>query len=379
MSNMKSERTSNFELMRIISMLLIIIYHVLAHGSFVEKSSSGSMYVYMFIHSLVVIGVNSFVLLTGYFQYNKHIKLTKIMALNNADWFYRVLFLCLVLFFNIEVGHDITKVEIIKSFLPIDYGIYWFINCYIILYLISPLLNKIIVVSNKRQHLVTIVTLSLIFSIVPTLTHQEVVYNLYGRSLSTFILLYFIGSYIAKYPIENDIKKLSKTAIKTISIGGYILCAVILTMCFVMSKNLTDIGSISSEIAKIFIELYFSYSSPIVIIESVFYFYIFKMMSFSNKFINKISICTIGIYLVHENIYVRENLYNYLGITKIGQFSYKHVLLLFGLALSLFVISLIVEKLRLIIFTFIYKRKISTKLRNSYQNYFKKLGLNMPW
>ena len=65
MSNIKNERVSNFELMRIISMLLIVIYHVLIHGSFIEKSSGGSMYIFMFIHSLVIIAVNSFILITG--------------------------------------------------------------------------------------------------------------------------------------------------------------------------------------------------------------------------------------------------------------------------------------------------------------------------
>ena len=166
---------------------------------------------------------------------------------------------------------------------------------------------------------------------------------------------------------------------KTISIIGYILCAIILTMCFAMSYNFANIGDGFSELAKIFKELCLDYNSPIVLLESVFYFYIFKTMSFKNKIINKMSMCMIGIYLIHENIYVRENIYSYLGITKIKYFDYKHILLIFIVAICLFIIGFIIEMIRLIIFKFIYKRKISIKFRIAYQNYFKRLGLNMPW
>lgn len=288
-------RESNFELMRIVSMFFIVIYHVIIHGYFIEKSSSAAMYIFIFIHSLVIIGVNSFILITGYFQYNKRIKLKKVIALNNATWFYRALCLCLILLLNINIGHNITLIEKIKNFMPIDYGTYWFINCYIILYLISPLLNRIIATCSKRQHLKIIVLLGFIFSIIPTLTHQEAISSVYGRSTVNFILLYFIGSYIAKYPIENEIKKISKTALRTISIFGYILCAVLLTMCFSMSRNLANIDSVFSEISSIFSELCLSYSSPIIILETIFYFYIFKTISFKSKIINKISVGMIGI------------------------------------------------------------------------------------
>lgn len=379
MKNKTTIRQTNFELMKIISMFYIVIYHVMIHGKFLAHSDGKITYILIFIHSLIIIGVNSFVMVTGYFQYNKKIKLTKIISINNATWFYKVLFLSLVLIFNVDVVNQISTIDKFKTIMPIDYGIYWFINCYIVLYMISPLLNKIIENTNRKQHLKIIALLCFLFSLIPTLTSQEAIQTDIGRSTINFILLYFIGSYIAKYPIEEKFKALSKTALRTISIIGYILCAILLVMCFSISTNLNGLSSIMTEIAKIFDGLCFSYSSPLIIIETIFYFYIFKTISLKNKFINKIAKYTIGIYLIHENIYVRDNLYNYLGILKIKNIYIKQILLMIGVSIVLFIISMFIEIVRTTIFKFIYTRKLSKKIRESYQKYFKNLGINMPW
>ena len=356
MKNKTTIRQTNFELMKIISMFYIVIYHVMIHGEFLAKSTGKITYILIFIHSLIIIGVNSFVMITGYFQYNKKIKLTKIISINNATWFYKVLFLLLILMLDLDVAKQISTIDKFKTIMPIDYGIYWFINCYIVLYLISPLLNKIIETTNRKQHLKIIVLLCFLFSLIPTLTNQEAIQTDIGRSTINFILLYFIGSYIAKYPIEKNLKSLSKTALRTISIIGYILCAILLVMCFSISTSLNGLDSIMTEIAKIFDGLCFSYSSPLIIIETIFYFYIFKTLSLKNKFINKISKYTIGIYLIHENIYVRDNLYRYLGILKIKNIYIKQLLLMVGISVVLFIISALIEMVRTKIFEFIQEK-----------------------
>ena len=66
----KKERTSNFELMRIISMLFIVMYHVIVHGKISTEAVGSYKFIINFILSILIVHVNSLVFLTGYFSIN---------------------------------------------------------------------------------------------------------------------------------------------------------------------------------------------------------------------------------------------------------------------------------------------------------------------
>lgn len=72
------DRESQFELLRIVSMLFIVIGHFLIRidiaGYFAPYSLNISNVLYTLIYSSVVIGVNLFVLITGYFGIHKIIR-----------------------------------------------------------------------------------------------------------------------------------------------------------------------------------------------------------------------------------------------------------------------------------------------------------------
>ena len=77
-----SIRESNFELMRIVSMILIIIWHIILHGHMIENSRNYAIRTYLsMIQYLIVIHVNSFVILSGYFQSKSRFKLSKLLSL----------------------------------------------------------------------------------------------------------------------------------------------------------------------------------------------------------------------------------------------------------------------------------------------------------
>ena len=92
---MNKSRQSNFELMRIISMVFIVMWHFLYHGGLFNNSVGVTNYLSVILYALLIIHVNSFVLLTGYFNHDKSFKLSKIVKLNNSMWFYKVLILVL--------------------------------------------------------------------------------------------------------------------------------------------------------------------------------------------------------------------------------------------------------------------------------------------
>ncbi len=372
-------RESQFELMRIISMLFIVLYHILVHGKIFEHAT-GSMSLFLaFVESLILVHVNSFVLVSGYFQCKGKLKLGKAIKINNMTWFYKVVMMLVLIATSLIAKPDI--IIRLHTYLPIDYGTYWFINSYLILYLISPILNKIINSSSKKNLQKVILTLFIIISVLSTVT-RDVFYNtLTGRSLCTFILLYFIGAYIRNYPISDSyfMKPFSNNAKRLIYFSTYLFAAIMSTFCWLGYTYLHPLGAFANEVGSILSFNHVSYASPIVIIQSIGYFLYFSTLNFKNKFINKVSSSTLAVYLISENIFLREMIYDKIGLTKITNITISLILEILIATIVIFIICTLIEILREKIFRLIYNSKIAKKNRVFYQNYFKKLGLNIEW
>ena len=61
---MKNERQSNFELMRIVSMIFIILWHIICHGRIIENCMSLEIKsIFKFMRYIFIVHVNSFVIL----------------------------------------------------------------------------------------------------------------------------------------------------------------------------------------------------------------------------------------------------------------------------------------------------------------------------
>ena len=85
------ERKSNFELLRIIAMFMIIFHHISVHSNFNNLTTTNLLYL-KFIQIGGKIGVNIFVLISGYFLINtERIKINKIFKLWGQMLFYSLL------------------------------------------------------------------------------------------------------------------------------------------------------------------------------------------------------------------------------------------------------------------------------------------------
>ena len=58
---------SNYELLRVIAMIFIVIWHVIIHGNLVERTTGAVNFVINAILLFVIVHVNIFMLLTGYY------------------------------------------------------------------------------------------------------------------------------------------------------------------------------------------------------------------------------------------------------------------------------------------------------------------------
>lgn len=372
---MEVKRNSNFELMRIVSMFLIVISHVIGHGKIIDNSfyAPGIKEIFTFLNIITLVHVNSFILVTGYYQSTSTFKQKKIWKLITEIIFYDIGILLLLMLFKV-IPFD--KNLIIKYILPIELimNSYWFIKYYIILYFLSPYINTAINSFSKKQFRNLLLILTIISSILPFLCGLKAIGN-NGYSLYQFIYMYLIGSYLRKYQLEDNYigKRLSPNLMKLILTVILILSILANYLLQKAGNSLHGINFTLDIISDNIKTTTMLYNNPFVVVQSICYFYLFKMSSFNNKIINKLSNLTIGIYLIHDNQHLRPHLYKWLKIDNGYIYSYKFIIYAFLIAILIFLVSALIELIRQLIFNLISKLKISKKIRKKYYDWFNSL------
>lgn len=368
--NREKERNSSYELMRIVSMFLIVLYHIILHGKVLENcQNEGLKIIFEFIEFVTLVHVNSFILVTGYYQVESNFKQSKIWSLLNANWFYRVLIVILLLTFNIV---SIDKVSLIKETFPINLNEYWFFKNYLLLYCLTPFINKGIEKLNKSTYQKMIIVSFIIFSIVPSVTGGSYFDNS-GFTLYQFVFLYMVGAYLKKYPLSKSyiFKVMSKNMYKLILIFILFTCVFSNYILYKYSMSVSSMNTVLGEISSYVSRASTLYNNPFVIIQSICFFEYFGTFTIKNRYINKLASLVFGIYLIHDNNFSRGLIYTYLKINNGPIYSYKFIFYVFFIAVLIYAICAVIEYIRQKLFKKIYNFKLSKMIREKYYEFIK--------
>lgn len=357
------KRSSNLELLRIISMLMIIAHHFAVHGGFniVEKEFGINKIIIQILSSGGKFGVNLFVLITGCFLINSKFNLKKLIALIIQNLFYSVIILLVFSIFPLEITIGIKK--IIKSFFPIIYSLNWFITVYIILYIFTPFINKFINIISKQEYLKLIFLLITLCSFIPTFSLG----NLAFSELSWFLMLYLIGGYFKLYP-NNYTEKVLFNFMYGI-LFYLLICISFIVFDFLGIKYYFFVKG----------AVYFAGQKSFpLLISSIGIFLGFKNLKIKNmKVINKIASTTLGIYLIHDNFLVREFLW--LKFFKVYEHFYDKNLLFysFKIIFLVFISCMMLDFIRQFLFKYsinIFLEKYFDRIFSFFERYLEKLS-----
>jgi len=349
-STLKKQRQSNFELLRIISMFLIIAHHYVLHSDLLNMGIVPNKIVADFLVIGGKVGVNCFILISAYFLVDSEFKIKRLLKLILQTLFYSIIFLVLFSAFNII---DISQINKTAFIFPIIFSTYWFVTAYIGLYVLSPFLSRIIHSFDKKilSKLIIIMTLLL------TSFSNIFMTNPFFSDLIWFIYLYFIASYCKYYFADKKITTISHLIIAIIA---YI-------SVYVLSISFSMLGT-NIEILAPYYRYIISINTFPILICSLALFLFFKNIRIkTSKFINLIASTSLGIYLIHDNIFVRNYLWHkiwkvntYIEIP-ILQFIFKSIIAV----LFTFIICLLIELMRMY---FIEKNIFKLKFLDRYFN-----------
>lgn len=324
-TNEKKEplRNSSIELLRIISMLMIVLHHFASYGEFSFDNTTLSIprFWWNIMEMGGKLGVDVFVLISGYFLVKSKggfFNIKRILKFWGQIIFYSI---SIYLIFGILGISEWSIMSLVKTCFPITFSAWWFASTYFVLYIIHPFLNILLQKLDKSTYQKLLVTVLILWCIIPTFTTS----SYQGNSLLWFIALYCVAGYVRLFGLNNlFIKKHYLGLWFLFSLLRYLSCVALVLLG-------TRIPFASSH------SLYFyNQNSIFTFLSALALFMYFEKTNIGyHKWINVIASATFGVYLIHDSKIIRPLLW--LDVFKNAQYQESIMLIPYSIIVVLVV------------------------------------------
>ena len=314
-------RLSNIELLKVIALILIIFAHTIPYYGdesadyYIDIDFASNNFQHVLISCFAYfgqLGNTIFIFCSAYFLVDsKMVKGKKILYIIVDTFVISIIYLCGFL----AAGYKLSAGTIALQFIPITSRFNWFIGCYLIMYAVHPLLNKIIHGTSKRNLLIFNIFIFILYNILEFLG-GEIINMFYYTHLVGFICLYFFAGYV-KLHMQGF---MNRTKLQAIILVSCIVClaAFILLMEFLglkidfLSKRVNNWNEISN---------------PFMIGIAISSFALFSKLNFQSKFVNYLSSLSLLVYIIHENklfrTFAKPRVFQFIY----EKFTYNHLVL----------------------------------------------------
>ena len=328
-----NRRNYGIDLLRLHSMFLVTILHVLGHGGVLNASQGINNSLAWLLEISAYCAVDCFAIISGFVCYSDEEKTYRYRKFIS---FWLQVF---VYSFGIALAAYIIKPQsmslkdVLKFAIPVATKKYWYVSAYAGLFFVIPWLNKLVRTCSKREYII-VLSLIVLFSI------QSLIYDpyslMYGYSFVWLVILYILGAFLKKYNIPHLIK--NKTWI------------IILVSCIL----LTWVWKNSSPILP---DIFVNYISPTTLLVAISYVCIFSNFHFgenATRIIHILSPAAFGVYLIHEQEIVRDNLISQSFIWIASSTPLLLAFQVLGCAFGIFAVCLLIEIIRRYIFKIVH-------------------------
>ena len=322
----QNNRDSNIELARIVAMAMIVIWHFILHGlqgedRFLAIDSFGPLhadqYIQLGISTLCIVGVNLFVLISGFYKIK--LKWKSILNYYLLCMFWNAVILAISCAYQSVSPKDIINVFFISKMSN------WFFRAYFILLLVSPILNYAMAAFSIKQFRIIVLILLILTCVSGWLFHNG---NSDGYNAYQLLTIYVFGGYIAKEEFFNKIK--SGQALLLFFAFSALNYISMMAVYYLFGKEITTL-------------LHYNYL--LLILQSVSLFCFFKQMKLKSPAVNIVASTVVAALFVQQAIEVPLYAYIHSDYMSNG-FTGKLFLFLAAVFIAIFIVAFVIEGLR---------------------------------
>lgn len=308
---MKKERERNYEILRIIAMLMIVCLHYLSKGGALANPSgrlTASGYTAWFIEAFCLVAVNVYVLISGYFGicekedlHESKIKITNVLKrtirIYLQVWFYSVV---IGVIFMLSGLQEFDIYTVFMYVFPVSTEHYWFATAYLLLTLLMPFLNVGFDRIEKRSMQGILGCMLLVFCVAKTVLPMQLPWDHKGYDAFWFVFLYLTGAYLRRYGVKWITNR-------TRAILLYVFSTFIIFASFLVIRSLY----LRTGMLEDFISYSYSYNFLFSYLASIGLLLAFKANTKKDKtktcgpVLQTISGAAFGVYLIHEHVNLR--------------------------------------------------------------------------
>ncbi len=303
-------RDQRFDCLKLLSMFGIVTIHGIYRSGILEQCDRFSLewFAISVIYTFFFAMTNVFVLTSAHFMHNKSIRMDKVWNIVLLTTGYS----CLIYILLVCIGSvDFSIITFVSCMLSVFTNQYWFIGAYLILYLLTPYINKLLAQLTEQELRKLCFVLFFTMSIIPTFLIFLPVSTLFdadaGKGIIWFVSMYCISFYIKQYATVW-IEKVKCWKVWMFLVGN--VCALVFSriVLFYVSNFLGMAGDGETR-------LYFDSSCFVFAISVSIYILTLKRkpihLGKNNAWIGSLAGTTLGIYLIHEQPQLKTILWDF--------------------------------------------------------------------
>ena len=287
---MGSVRNSNIELLRILAMFAVIFLHINEYAAPVANDNSYVKFLFVFLESCCISAVDIFVIISGYFLSNKNDRsVGKALGLIFLFSFFNVFFYL----WDVLNELDVFVINVfVRKLIPTSY----FVTLYVVLYYLSPFVNRLIDALADKECRNLMILLFLVFSLYATgvdllsecsssvwygVSPVGIWGNQQGFNIVNFLFLYVVGAYIRRFELPKRLDCLK--------VPLWLLCILLIFVWAIICEHLHIHGLRSAWV----------YHNPFVILSAALLFVIFRSINIKSKVVNFFAKSAFPVYVIH--------------------------------------------------------------------------------
>jgi surface polysaccharide O-acyltransferase-like enzyme len=201
----ENKRNYGVDLLRIVSMFMIVMLHVLGAGGVLSHTSFGmqNYFAAWGLENLALCAVNCYALISGYVGIYSTFRLKNIVALWLQVEFYS-LGIALLLYFAFPGVFGVG--EIVKSAFPVLFERYWYFTAYFLMFFMTPFMKRFVLETSKQSIMKFFAALFILLSVLPTVVDKDVFYTMNGYSALWLMIMYILGASIRHFGLWQNKK-----------------------------------------------------------------------------------------------------------------------------------------------------------------------------